>query len=76
MEIRVIKENVTLTELTKFLNESEDFNKDTGKDFTTDDVYQYIRLGHLPYYMGGNKIDKSDILNNVKLYNLLEKVEE
>lgn len=76
MEIKVLKENLTLTEITRFLNESEDFKKETNKKFTTDDVYQYIKLGHLPYYMGGNKIEKSDILNNVKLYNILEKKED
>lgn len=64
-------ENVTLTELTRFLNKQEQFKKQTGNEFTTNDVNQYIKLGHIPYYMGGNKIDVSDVkIKGMRIYNL------
>jgi len=64
-------ENVNLTGLTKFLNEVKKFKKNSNKPFTTNDVSQYILLGHIPYYLGGNKIDSSDLnIKDVKLYNL------
>jgi hypothetical protein len=72
MEVKYLKENITLTELTKFLNESERFKKNSGKPFKTHDVSQYIKTGHLPVYMGGSIIDKSNVTKSVKLYNLLE----
>jgi hypothetical protein len=66
-----IVKNVTLTSLTKFLNESSLFGKHTKKPFTTNDVRQYILLGHIPYYMGGNVVEESDTkADGVKLYNL------
>jgi hypothetical protein len=71
MIIEYLYENVNLTGLTRKLNESDDFGKQSGKPFTTNDVNQYIQLGHLPHYMGGNKIDESDIrAKGIKLYNL------
>lgn len=71
MLVDYVVKNFTLTNLTKFLNESGDFKKQTGTKFTTNDVNQYINLGHLPYYMGGNIIEESDIkAEGVKLYNL------
>jgi hypothetical protein len=71
MIIEYLYENINLTGLTRKLNESNDFEKQSGKPFTTNDVNQYIQLGHLPYYMGGNRIDESDIrVNGMKLYNL------
>ena len=66
-----LTKNQTLTKLTEYLNDSEDFKKQSGKEFTTNDLSQYIRLGHLPFYMGANKIEESDIrINGIKLYNL------
>jgi hypothetical protein len=73
MEIKYLKQNVGLTELTKFLNEEERFEKKSKKPFKTHDVSQYIKLGHLPDYMGRNIIEKSNVTDSVKLYNLLEK---
>lgn len=73
MEIKYLKQNITLTELTKFLNEEKGFEKKSGKPFRTHDVYQYIRLGHLPDYMGRNTIENSNVTDSIKLYNLLEK---
>lgn len=72
MEIRFLRENATLTTLTKFLNEDNRFQKESGTEFTTNDVWQYIRLGHLPEYMGGNLIERSKVKSDIKLYNLLE----
>jgi len=72
MVVEYLVKNVTLTSLTKFLNESKDFVKSTKKSFTTNDVNQYINLRHLPYYMGGNIIEESEDLkvDGLKLYNL------
>ena len=71
MEVKYLVENINLTGLTEWLNENEDFEKQTGTKFNTNDVNQYLRLGHLPHYMGGNKIDESDLkTTGVKLYNL------
>lgn len=71
MEINYLVQNLTLTQLTKWLNDSKEFKKQSKTDFTTNDVSQYIKLGHLPHYMGGNKIDESDTkIPGIKLYNL------
>lgn len=72
MEIKFLIQNLTLTGLTKFLNKEKQFKKKSGGDFTTNDVWQYIRLGHLPHYMGGNKIELSNINSDIKLYNILK----
>lgn len=69
--IEYLVENLTLTKLTRFLNEKEEFKKQSKKPFTTNDLTQYIRLEHLPLYMGGNKIEESSVkIDGVKLYNL------
>lgn len=71
MVVEYLIENTTLTKLVEFLNRSKNFSKNSGKEFTTNDISQYIDLGHIPHYMGGNKIDKSDLnIKGVKLYNL------
>ena len=71
MTTKYLKENLTLTELTRFLNENDQFEKQSGKPFTTNDVWQYIRLGHLPNYLGRNLISESDLkIQSVKLYNI------
>jgi len=71
MIVEYLIENQTLTKMTDFLNNAEQFNKQSGKAFTTNDCFTYIRLGHLPYYMGGNKIEESDVkVEGIKLYNL------
>lgn len=70
MIVEYLAENQTLTKLTDYLNKSE-FKKNSGQKFTTNDVRQYIYLSHLPHYMGGNKIDESDVkVSGTKLYNL------
>ena len=71
MIVDYLVENVNLTGLTNWLNENEDFKKQNDKSFTTNDVFTYIRLGHLPYYMGGNKVEDSEVkITGFKLYNL------
>lgn len=71
MIVEYLTENQTLTKMTDFLNKEEQFKKQSNQPFTTNDVFTYIRLGHLPYYMGGNKIEESDVkASGVKLYNL------
>lgn len=60
--------NLTLTELTKFLNSH--YTKKTGEKFTTGDTQGYIRRGSLPDYMGEVSIEKNDSIPGVKLYNL------
>lgn len=73
MEANYLKENSTLTALTDFLNRNDKFKKQSGKPFTTNDVTQYIRLGHIPYYLGGNRIYESVLeVQGTKLYNLGE----
>lgn len=69
---KILRENLTLTQLTKFLNEESCFVKKNGINFTTNDVWQYIKLEHLPHYMGGNKISKSNKIEGLKLYNIYE----
>jgi hypothetical protein len=71
MMVEYLATNLTLTKLTDYLNESEQFKKQSGKPFTTNDCFQYVKLGHLPYYMGGNKIDESETeINGINLYSL------
>ena len=71
MIVEYLAENLTLTKLTDFLNESKEFKKTSGKQFTTNDTNNYVKLKHLPHYMGGNKIDESDVkVSGIKLYNL------
>lgn len=72
MNKKYLKQNLTLTTLTNFLNENEKFKKDSKKVFTTNNIFQYIRLGHLPYYMGGNAIERVEGIESIKLYNLLD----
>ena len=69
--VEYLATNLTLTKLTDYLNESEQFKKQSGKQFTTNDLTNYIKLGHIPHYMGGNKIDESDVkVSGIKLYSL------
>lgn len=71
MIVEYLIENQTLTKMTEFLNKSEEFKKQSGKEFSVNDIFTYCRLGHLPYYMGGNKIEESDVkVSGIKLYNL------
>lgn len=71
MMVEYLATNLTLTKLTDYLNESEQFKKQSGKLFTTNDTNNYLKLTHLPYYMGGNKIDESDVkVSGIKLYSL------
>lgn len=71
MRIEHHVKNITLTNLTKWLNDTEQFEKQTKTKFTTNDVNQYIQLGHLPYYMSGNVIEESEVkVEGIKLYNL------
>lgn len=71
MIVEYLVENQTLTALTDFLNKNEQFKKQSGKEFSINDLFTYCRLKHLPYYMGGNKIEESDIkVGGVKLYNI------
>jgi hypothetical protein len=71
--MKIIKEKVNLTNLTKFLNEDKRFQKKTETPFTNDNVFQYIQAGNLPWYMGQYIIEKCEDIEGVKLYNLKEK---
>lgn len=68
-EKNILKSGITLTGLVKWLNEN--FEKKNNKPFTVSDVQQYIRLKHIPYYMGGHLIEKVDN-EYVKLYNIIK----
>ena len=74
-EKEILVENITLTGLVDWLNNNEDFVKDGVKVkshiFTSSDVQQYIKVGHLPYYLGGYAIVKVDN-QYAKLYNVVE----
>ena len=71
MMVEYLATNLTLTKLTDYLNSDENFKKQSGKSFTTNDLNNYIKLGHIPHYMGGNKIDESDMkVSGIKLYSL------
>jgi hypothetical protein len=62
----------TLTGLTKWLNESN-LKKQTGTEFNTRDVQNYIKRGYIPEYLGGHQIEKEISIQDVKLYNLYKK---
>lgn len=64
----MILENTTLTGMMKYLNAN--FKKRSGARFTPSDVQGYIRRGKLPSYMDAHAITKSNLLKDVKLYNL------
>jgi hypothetical protein len=68
----IIKENLNLTGMVKFLNEKFG-NKKTGKKFTTQDVQQYIELGSLPKYLGLYDIERVKGIHSVKLYNIIKR---
>jgi len=61
-------EKKSLTGLTAWLNEN--FEKATKSKFTTNDVQKYIIRGHLPVYLGENKIVRDRSIEDVKLYNV------
>jgi hypothetical protein len=53
-----IVSGLTMTEMTKWLNSSEMFFKYSSKPFNMQDVENYCRLGHLPFYMGSYAIER------------------
>lgn len=61
----------SLTGLVHWLNEN--FVKQTGKKFSVGDVQSYIRRGHLPEYLGNNKIEREKSVADAKLYNVEKK---
>lgn len=64
----------TLTAMVRWLNSEENtgFEKANGTKFTLGDVQSYIRNGHMPEYMGGNKIERDNKIVEVKIYNILK----
>lgn len=56
----------TLTGLTTWMNDQ--FKKQTGKPFTTNDVQKYISRGRIPEYLGGNEVESDNSVIGVKLY--------
>ena len=64
--------DLTLTELTKFLNADSRFRKLNGTEFSISDVQSYVNRGCLPSYMGKNKIVLVNKIKGVKLYNILK----
>ena len=69
MKNSFLKENLTLTTFTKFLNNEK--KKKNGKSFTIGDVQGYIRKKRLPKYLGGNYILIDNEIDGVTLYNIL-----
>ena len=73
---KILVDNITLTGIVKWLNDNKDFVKETRdgsvSSFSTSDVQQYIRAGHLPRYMGNFDVVKVDN-EYAKLYNIVEK---
>lgn len=71
----IVVENITLTGMVEWLNNDKKFVKEgvnvKTPDFTVSDIQQYIKVGHLPYYMGGQIIEKVDS-KYAKLYNIVE----
>jgi hypothetical protein len=65
--------NITLTGMVKWMNDN--FSKDgiqiKNEFFTSSDIQQYIRVGHIPFYMGGHKIVKVEH-DYAKLYNIIK----
>jgi hypothetical protein len=73
MEIIIVK-NLTLTTMVDFLNDRFKF-KNNGSKFQITDAQQYITRGKLPQYLGNFEVVKNENISSVKLYNILEKVE-
>lgn len=70
MSKKYLVRNENLTGLVKFMNAN--FNKQTEKPFTSGDVQQYISRGHIPEYLGANRIEREDGYVNVKLYKIVK----
>lgn len=51
---------------------NENYTKQTNKPFTVGDVQHYITRGFIPEYLGGNKIERSEKIENVKLYSVVK----
>jgi hypothetical protein len=72
MEKKILLKRASMTGVVKWLNEHKE--KQTKVPFTIQDVQQYIRMGHLPYYMGGEKLitnPKSEF-ESFKTYTLIK----
>lgn len=67
----IIKENLNLMGLVKYLNEKFE-GKANGKPFNAQDVQQYIRIGYIPAYFGSYRIERVKEIHSVKLYNLIK----
>lgn len=51
--------DMSLIRFIQWLNEN--FKKESGKEFTAQDAYGYIKRGNLPYHMGVYKITEIEI---------------
>lgn len=66
----ILIEKKSLTGLVRYLNEK--FKKQSGKQFTTGDVQQYVTRGSLPKYLGKISVVTDKSVSDVKLYNLVK----
>lgn len=48
---------------------NENYSKKTGNRFTISDVQGYTQRGHIPLYLGGNKVKVKEI-SGIKFYKL------
>lgn len=64
-----VKKWITATELRDFLNRYFKV-KQSGNPFTSQDVQQYIKVGHLPRYLGNYNITPAKAV--YKMYHLTQ----
>lgn len=55
--MEVILAELKLIPMVKYLNDNFP-KKQSRKKYNTNDVFQYARLGHVPYYVGGNRLER------------------
>ena len=58
--MEVILAELKLIPMVKYLNDNFP-KKKSRKKYTTNDVFQYARLGHIPYIQGGNKLERKTV---------------
>lgn len=71
MDNKYLIRDVNAQGLLLWLNEN--FIKKNGKRFNRNDITFYIKRGHLPEYLGGNRITSVPKKHcTIKLYNVLQ----
>lgn len=66
----ILAKRKSLTGLTAWINDN--YKKQNGNPFTTNDVQKYIIRGHLPDYMGNVSIARDEEITDAKLYNVIK----